>query len=295
MKKIVIVGGTASGKTKLAYDIAKTINGEIISADSRQVYRYLDIGSSKERFEDVKTHLIDIINPDQRYSAFLFKNDAKKIIKDIELKGKTPIIVGGTGLYTRALVYNLSLGKNPDFKLRKELESKTKEELQDILYSINPKFKEILNNSDINNRVRLIRYIEKGEIIQNEFDPESSENNEYIQVQINIEKEEIIKRIRNRTDNMIKLGLVDETLGVLKLGYKKDAPGLCMIGYKESVEFIEHKLTHEELIEKINKNTINLLKRQITYFGSDKNIYTIDYNKILDFINMHIQSKVNYR
>ncbi|MHB8362776.1 MAG: tRNA (adenosine(37)-N6)-dimethylallyltransferase MiaA [Patescibacteria group bacterium] len=288
MKKIVIVGGTASGKTKLAYDIAKTINGEIISADSRQVYRYLDIGSSKERFEDVKTHLIDIINPDQRYSAFLFKNDAKKIIKDIELKGKTPIIVGGTGLYTRALVYNLSLGKNPDFKLRKELESKTKEELQDILYSINPKFKEILNNSDINNRVRLIRYIEKGEIIQNEFGPESSENNEYIQVQINIEKEEIIKRIRNRTDNMIKLGLVDETLGVLKLGYKKDAPGLCMIGYKESVEFIEHKLTHEELIEKINKNTINLLKRQITYFGSDKNIYTIDYNKILDFINMHI-------
>ncbi|MHB8443569.1 MAG: tRNA (adenosine(37)-N6)-dimethylallyltransferase MiaA [Patescibacteria group bacterium] len=288
MKKIVIVGGTASGKTKLAYDIAKTINGEIISADSRQVYRYLDIGSSKERFKDVETHLIDIINPDQRYSAFLFKNDAKKIIKDIELKGKTPIIVGGTGLYTRALVYNLSLGKNPDFKLRKELGSKTKEELQYILYSINPKFKEILNNSDINNKVRLIRYIEKGEIIQNEFGPESSENNEYIQVQINIEKEKIIKRIRNRTDNMIKLGLVDETLGVLKLGYKKDAPGLCMIGYKESIEFIEHKLTHEELIEKINKNTINLLKRQITYFGNDKNIYTIDYNKILDFINMHI-------
>ncbi len=288
MKKIVIVGGTASGKTKLAYNIAKSINGEIISADSRQVYRYLNIGSSKERFEDVKTHLIDIINPDQRYSAFLFKNDAKKIIKDIELRDKIPIIVGGTGLYTRALVYNLSLGRNPDFKLRKKLETKTKEELQDILYSINPKFKEILNNSDINNKVRLIRYIEKGEITQNEFGPESFANNEYIQVQINIKKDEIIKRIRNRTNNMIKLGLIDETLGVLKLGYKKDAPGLCMIGYKESIEFIEHKLTHEELIEKINKNTINLLKRQITYFGSDKNIYTIDYNKILDFINMHI-------
>lgn len=295
MKKIVIVGGTASGKTKLAYNIAKSINGEIISADSRQVYRYLNIGSSKERFEDVKTHLIDIINPDQRYSAFLFKNDAKKIIKDIELRDKIPIIVGGTGLYTRALVYNLSLGRNPDFKLRKKLETKTKEELQDILYSINPKFKEILNNSDINNKVRLIRYIEKGEITQNEFGPESFANNEYIQVQINIKKDEIIKRIRNRTNNMIKLGLIDETLGVLKLGYKKDAPGLCMIGYKESIEFIEHKLTHEELIEKINKNTINLLKRQITYFGSDKNIYTIDYNKILDFINMHIWSEVNYR
>ncbi len=283
MKKIVIVGGTASGKTSLAYNIAKTFDGEIISSDSRQVYKYLDIGSSKERFKDIKTHLIDIINPDQRYSAFLFKQDAKKIIKDIELKGKIPIIVGGTGLYTKALVYNLSLGKSPNFKLRKELKNKTKEELQNTLYSINPRFKEILNNSDINNKVRLIRYIEKGEITKDQF-----KNKEYLQVQINIDKEEVIKRIKNRTDNMIESGIIDETLNVLKLGYKKDDPGLCMIGYKESIEFIENKINQQELIEKINKNTINLLKRQITYFRNDKNIHTLDSDKILDFIKTTI-------
>ncbi len=293
MKKIVIVGGTASGKTNLAYNIAKNINGEIISADSRQVYKYLDIGSSKERFEDIKTHLIDIITPDQRYSAFLFKNDTKKIIQEIELKGKIPIIVGGTGLYTRALVYNLSLGKNPDFKLRKELEGKTKEELQDILYSINPKFKEILNNSDRNNKIRLIRYIEKGEITDDNFGSGSNrsrsfENNEYIQVQIDMNKDEIIKRIRNRTNNMIKLGLIDETSNVLGLGYSKEDPGLSMIGYKEAIEFIENKINQQELIDKINQSTINLLKRQLTYFGGDKNILTLEDNKILDFIKTHI-------
>ncbi len=282
---IVILGPTASGKTHIAYDIAKKYNGILISADSRQVYRYLDIGSNKERFTDIPTYLIDLINPDQRYNAYQFKIDAQKIIK--ENKGKLIVIVGGTYLYIKSLIYNLQLGDKPNIEQRKELEKKDITYIQNLLKQKAPQFFTKINNSDLNNKRRLIRYLEVD--LDNMVKRRPKMENGYILIQNNISKEDIIKNIQSRTKMMMQKGLIDECKKVLSIGYSKNDPGLQMIGYKEAIGYIDGKIHNiEELEEKINKSTIKLAKKQITFLKQDKNIIHMPSQEIIEKIDKYI-------
>lgn len=282
--KIVILGPTASGKTHIAYKIAKKYNGILISADSRQVYKYLDIGSNKERFIDIPTYLIDIITPDQRYNAYQFQIDANKIIK--ENKDKPIIIVGGTYLYIKSLIYNLKLGEIPNISQRKELETKELAHIQNLLKIKNPIFFSKLNNSDLHNKRRLIRYLE---IDLSNIGKELKLNPDYKLIQSSIPKEDIIKNIQSRTKTMIKQGLIDECKKVLSIGYSKNDPGLQMIGYKETLEYIEGKIHNiEDLENRINKSTIHLMKKQITFLKQDTNISNIPPKDIIQTIDKYI-------
>lgn len=281
---IVILGPTASGKTRIAYDIAKKYNGILISADSRQVYKYLDIGSNKERFTDIPTYLIDLITPDHRYNAYQFKIDAQKVIK--ENKEKLIVIVGGTYLYIKSLIYNLQLGDKPNIEQRKKLENKDITYIQNLLKQKAPQFFTKINNSDLNNKRRLIRYLE---IDLNNMGRTPKIENGYVLIQNNISKEEIIKNIQSRTKMMMQKGLIDECKKVLSIGYSKNDPGLQMIGYKETIEYIEGKIHNiEDLEEKINKSTIKLAKKQITFLKQDKNVIHIPSQDIIQTIEGYI-------
>jgi tRNA dimethylallyltransferase len=281
---IVILGPTASGKTRIAYDIAKKYNGILISADSRQVYKYLDIGSNKERFTDIPTYLIDLITPDHRYNAYQFKIDAQKVIK--ENKEKLIVIVGGTYLYIKSLIYNLQLGDKPNIEQRKKLENKDITYIQNLLKQKAPQFFTKINNSDLNNKRRLIRYLE---IDLNNMGRTPKIENGDILIQNNISKEDIITNIQSRTKMMMQKGLIDECKKVLSIGYSKNDPGLQMIGYKETIEYIEGKIHNiEDLEEKINKSTIKLAKKQITFLKQDKNVIHIPSNEIIQTVDKYI-------
>lgn len=279
--KIVIIGPTGVGKTSVAYNICKKFQGEIISADSRQVYKYLDIGNNKEIFTDVKTHLIDVITPDKIYSAYKFKSSAEKIIINLQKDNLLPVIVGGTNFYIKALVYNLELSKlkNKDYT---GLSNKSIDKLQEILKIKDYKFYLSLNNSDRNNRRRLEKYIQSENL-----DPIRSYklDKSFKIIQIDFDETNLFNDIEARTKEMIKRGLIDECRKVLSMGYKEEDPAFQMVGYKETILYIKGDVkTINELEDLINKDTYKLIKKQITFLNSFKEKVILPKNKIIDYI-----------
>ncbi len=286
MKKIfVITGQTATGKTKLAVNYARKYDGELIIADSRQVYKGLDIitGKDKDEFGKIPAHLYDVVNPDQYFSSYDFKIRSEKIIKDILKRNKTPVIVGGTYLYISHLLYGIETERiKPDFKLRKKLANKTVNELQRILGQIELAK---LNQSDRNNPRRLIRRIE---IVRSEdtkflrLAADTSKPNgvtEFKNFRIELfalrfkEREQLIAAIRKRVEKRLSQGAVKELKRLLKKGYKLTDPGLKATGCKQIVEFIKGEISQEELIETWTKAEVNYAKRQSTFMIKDKNIH----------------------
>ena len=279
-KVIAIVGPTASGKTKLSIDLAKEINGEIISADSRLVYKGFDIASAKPTIEErcgVPHHLIDIVEPEYDYSVADFYDDAKDAIYDIISRNKTPIVAGGTGLYFRVLLetYNLPrVEANPE--LREQLELREKEELLEELKEVDFETHDRLKDS---NKRRIVRALEVIKILGKPFSELSVEKEPEFDVEWKIpeiESREILyERINKRVDIMLELGLVEETKNLInKHGRIKNI--VDTIGYREIIEYLDNNMSLEEAVDKLKQHTRNYAKRQLTWFRRNPNL-TINY------------------
>ncbi|MFZ2390604.1 MAG: tRNA (N6-isopentenyl adenosine(37)-C2)-methylthiotransferase MiaB [Minisyncoccales bacterium] len=271
-KLIIVLGPTASGKTDLAIDLAKKFNGEIVSADSRTIYKGMDIGTAKPKeIKGIPHYLIDIVSPDEDFNVALFKQEAIKKIDEIIEKGKLPILVGGTGLYIKSIVENLDFPQvKADEKLRNKLEKKETEELFEMYKSLD---KEGAIRIDKNNRRRLIRAIEVSLSLKEPFFKERKKEPIYdvLQLGIKINKKELEERIKKRVDKMIKQGLEKE-VKILSKKYCFNIPPMQTIGYREWEDYFNKKENLENTIEKIKTNTIKFAKRQMTWFKKDKTI-----------------------
>jgi tRNA dimethylallyltransferase len=278
-KLIVIVGPTASGKTDLAIKLAKKFNGEIVSADSRLVYKGMDIGTAKPKdLKGVKHYMIDIVKPNEEFNAALFKEKATETINEIIKRGRVPFLVGGTGLYIRGVVENLDFPKIlPNKKLRKELETKTAEQLFEIYQKLDPQG---ALKIDKHNTRRLIRAIEVCKSTGKSFWENRISNEplyDVLELGINIQSDELQVRIEKRVKKMIKSGLEKEVKGLFKKYNSKLAP-FNTIGYAEWRDYFKRKISKEQVELNITRNTIAFAKRQITWFKKEKSIQWINGN-----------------
>lgn len=266
-KVIAVVGPTASGKTSYAVSLAHKVNGEVVSADSRLVYKGFDIGTAKpslEECEGVPHHMIDIVEPEIDYSAGLYSQDAKKAVMDILSRGKTPIVAGGTGLYFRLLLENYDVPEvPPDYELREKLSAYTYEELRRMLEKLDPRR---ASEIEINDKKKIIRALEMAEHLEkplSEYKKELEFEVEWIG--LNFPREELYERINLRVEMMVKAGLVEETENLLKQhGRIKNLT--CTIGYQEMIAYLDNQMTLDEAKDKLKQNSRNYAKRQLTWF-----------------------------
>lgn len=279
-KVIVICGPTASGKTSLSIQLAKQINGEIISSDSMQIYKEMNIGTAKptiEEMDGIKHYLIDFVEPNQRYSVAEFKKDAEKAIDEIISKGKTPIIVGGTGLYVDSLIYGIEYQDiKIDEQYRRKLEEIAEKQGLNTLYEQAKKIdSKAMEKISPNDKKRIMRVLEiykatgKTKTEQEEESRKKELKYDYKVFAINMEREKLYERINKRVDIMIEQGLIQEVENLLKK-YTEFPTAMQGLGYKEVVEYLEGKTTKEEMIEKIKMETRRYAKRQITWFKKNK-------------------------
>ena len=300
-KIIVICGPTASGKTSLGINLANKINGEIISADSMQIYKDFSIGSSKPTEEERKQaphHLVDFVDADKRYSVADYKEDCQKAIEDILSRGKVPIIVGGTGLYIDSIIYNIKyLQISTDYTYRKQLEAIPLEDLYKRAMEIDPRAMEKISSND---RKRISRVLEIYHLTghnKTELEAESigDEIYDFRTFVLNWPREQLYERVNTRVDKMIEQGLVDEVKGVLKK-YKDFPTSMQALGYKEIRLYLDGIITLDEAIELIKTASRHYAKRQLTWFrkyegaiwlegGNDdvnSNIIIENYNRTIE-------------
>ena len=288
--EVYVIGGpTASGKSKLAVELAKKINGEIISADSMQIYKEMNIGTAKitkEEMQGIKHYLIDIVSPNERYSVSNFKKDAELAIEEILKKVKTPIIVGGTGLYIDSLIYGIEFqDEEIDTEYREKLNKIAENEGLEKLYN---KAKEIdpeaMKKISINDKKRIIRVLEiyhkTGKTkTKQEIESRKKELKYNFKVfAIDMDREKLYSRIEKRVDMMVDEGLIGEVKGILEK-YNQFPTAMQGLGYKETVEYLQNKISKEEMIEKIKKETRHYAKRQLTWFRKNKTTIWLDGEK----------------
>ncbi|MDI3115539.1 tRNA (adenosine(37)-N6)-dimethylallyltransferase MiaA [Clostridioides difficile] len=291
MKKIpliILTGPTAVGKTDLSIKLAKDMDAEIISADSMQIYEYMDIGSAKvteEEMQGVKHYLIDEVKPDYPFSVSEFQQRAKKYIYEINEKGKCALVTGGTGLYLNSLIYNMDFAQSDaNNELREELQNQLAEKGIDYMHN---KLKELdeesANRIHKNNTKRVIRALEvclSGKKM-NDFSSDLKFNEEYqpIIIVLNRDREHLYQRINMRVDIMLKNGLVEEVKKLLSMGFKKDMISMQGIGYKEILKYLDGEYTYEEAIEIIKRDSRRYAKRQITWFKRYKTAKWFDLDQ----------------
>lgn len=285
-KVIVICGPTASGKTNLSIELAKKINGQVVSADSMQIYKDMNIGTAKptkEEMGNIEHYLLDFVSPEQRYSVADFKKDSKEAIKKILSEEKIPIIVGGTGLYIDSLIYEIEYNDMKiDHKYRKELESIIEEKGLDYLYKqaleIDPEAMKIISKND---KKRIMRVLEiyhetgKTKTEQERISRSKEVEYDYKVFAINMDREVLYDRINKRVDVMIDNGLIEEVKNLLQK-YKTFPTSMQGLGYKEVVSYFKKEITKEEMIEKIKQETRRYAKRQLTWFRKNKQTIWID-------------------
>ena len=286
-KVIVICGPTASGKTSLSIELAKKINGEIVSADSMQIYDEMQIGTAKpdeEEMQGIKHYLIGNVAPTKRYSVPEYKTDAIQAIEEIIQKGKMPIIVGGTGLYVNSLIYGIDYPEiETDLEYRAELEKTAEEKGLEYLYNKALEIdKEAMKNISPNDQKRILRvleiYKETGKT-KTQLEIESRKNGipyDYKVFALNMPREILYERINRRVDIMIEKGLIEEVKKLYEKYGEKLTTSMQGIGYKEVVEYLNGNCTKEEMIEKIKMETRRYAKRQLTWFRKIENIEWLD-------------------
>ena len=297
-KVIVIVGPTASGKTALSIELAKKINGEIISCDSMQIYKDLNIGSAKptiEEMQGIKHYLIDEVEPTQRFSVAEYKKRAEKAIEEIIKKGKIPIVVGGTGLYANSLIYGIEYNEiEYDEKYRNELMklAQTEEGLESLFekaQKIDPKAMEKISKNDKKRIVRILEIYNSTGKTKTEQEKESRKKEvkyDYKVFALNMERSVLYERINKRVDIMLEQGLIEEVKNILKK-YNEFPTAMQAIGYKEIVEYFNGDLTKQEAIEKIKQESRRYAKRQLTWFKKIANVKWLDgLNKIQNNVNI---------
>ena len=302
MKKplIILTGPTAVGKTKLSIKLAKAVNGEIISADSMQVYHYMDIGSAKilpEEMEGVPHHLVDCLDPDEEFNVVRFQQMAKEAIEDIYARNRIPILVGGTGFYIQAVTGDIDFTEcGEDNSYRKELEQMAKEQgaevLHNMLAKVDPESAIAIHANNTKRVIRALEYYQQtGEPIsqhnKQQREKESPYNLAYFV--LNDERSHLYARIDARIDEMLKEGLVDEVKRLQQMGYHKGMVSMQGLGYKEILSYLDGTWSLEEAVYVLKRDTRHFAKRQITWFKREKNVewfykpdYDYDENKILD-------------
>lgn len=298
-KVIVICGPTASGKSMLSIELAKKINGEIISADSMQIYKDMDIGTAKvtkEEMQGIKHYLIDVVSPDERYSVADFKKDAENCIEEILKNKKIPIIVGGTGLYIDSIVNRIEYNEiYTDLRYREELEKIAEKEGLDNLYKIameiDMEATKKISNNDKKRIIRILEIYKSTGKTKTELEIESRKKMpkyDFTLFGTIIEREKLYNKINLRVDKMIEDGLIEEVKKIFKK-YDKFPTSMQGIGYKEIKEYLDEKCTKEEAIEKIKMETRRYAKRQITWFKRNKNIIWLDMQDS-NMINNHLNT-----
>ncbi|MBR3607354.1 MAG: tRNA (adenosine(37)-N6)-dimethylallyltransferase MiaA [Lachnospiraceae bacterium] len=301
-KLIILTGPTAVGKTKLSLELAKKVGGEIISADSMQIYEMMDIGSAKikkEEMQGIPHHLIDCISPSQEFNVVIFQKMALNAMEEIEKRNKIPIIVGGTGFYIQSVLYQIDFTPNEDQgEVRKELETlaltKGKEYLHEKLREVDP-----LSAREIhaNNQKRVIRALEYYRLTG---EPISKHNIEQRQKEspydfsyfvLNDKRERLYQRIDQRVDEMVSQGLVEEVRALKNMGYDRSFVSMQGLGYKEILDYLEDKISLDEAVYRIKRDTRHFAKRQITWFKREKEViwvqkdlFDYDEEKILNYM-----------
>ena len=284
LKGIIISGATGVGKTDLSIKLAKRLNADIISADASQVYKFLDIGTAKvteDEMQGIKHYMIDVVEPDEDYSGGDFEVEVNKILHEKEENAENIILVGGTGLYIRAITDGFSDLPTKDEKIRKDLEKKSLEELQEILKALDL---QAYNEIDLNNKLRLVRAIEVCKITGGKFSELrvkniKKNNYNFLKVFLTRNREELYERINKRVDIMIQKGLVEEAKKVYN-NYEDSLYKISAIGYKELFNYFDGKVSLEEAIEDIKRESRRYAKRQMTWFRKEKDYLIYNLSEI---------------
>lgn len=299
---IILTGPTAVGKTELSIKLAKAVNGEIISADSIQVYKYMDIGSAKvtkEEMDGVKHYLIDVLDPTDEFNIYVFKKMATEAMEEIYAKGKVPIIAGGTGFYIQSILYDIEFAEEEgDRTYRHQLEEKASLEgvsvIHKLLEEVDPKSAAQIHENNLKRVIRALEYYhETGQPISehNEEQRQKISPYNFRYYVLNMDREKLYERINLRVDIMLENGLLDEVKKLKDMGYSDDLVSMQGIGYKEIRQYIDGKCIYEEAVDTLKKNTRNFAKRQLTWFRREEDVTWLnhenfgnDKDKILDFI-----------
>lgn len=307
-KLIILAGPTASGKTSVSIDLAKILGGEIISADSMQVYKYMDVGTAKisvEEMQGVKHHLIDVLDPKEDFNIVKFQNMVKCSIEEIVKNGHIPILVGGTGFYIQSIIYDIDFNTEDDnSSVRKKLEEEYDTLGADFMYE---KLKKIDSVSagiiHKNNKKRIIRAIEffliNNEPISSHNEVQRKKNSpyDYRFFVLNPPRDILYERINKRVDIMVENGLVDEVKKLREMGLSMENISMQGIGYKEIIEYLDGEVSLESAIENIKQNTRHMAKRQVTWFKREKDVIYVDpfsfesNEKIVDYMIEKIKTE----
>ena len=291
-KVLFILGPTGVGKSELAIKLAQMFDGEIISADSVQVFRGLDIGSakvSKKEQEMVKHHAIDILNPNERFSVFDYVKLTKQLIDEISLRGKLPIIVGGTALYVKALTEGYDFGGDGEnSELRKNLEKLSEQELVEKLKELAP---EKVDEIDLKNKRRLIRAVQIA--IEGKSVAKEKPNMQFLVLALTCPREQLYEKINLRVDKMMESGLVDEVKRLKRQGLTKADQSMNAIGYKEILSYLDGEINLDEAVNLIKQHTRNYAKRQMTFIRSLNchQVLRSDESKIISLVEEFYDNK----
>lgn len=299
---IILTGPTAAGKTKLSIELAKSINGEIISADSMQVYRHMDIGSAKirpEEMQGIRHYLVDILEPTEDFNIVLFQKYAKQAIAEIYEKGKIPIIVGGTGFYIQSVLYDIDFQESEeDTVLRAELEllarEKGAEYLHNMLSEIDDKAAQEIHANNVKRVIRAIEFCRNtgrkiSEHNETEREKKSAYDSRYFV--LTDKREKLYEKIDQRVDSMIEEGLVDEVKRLVDMGCRRESTAMQGLGYKEIISYLAGEITLDEAVYIIKRDTRHFAKRQLTWFRRERDViwvekdqFAYDDEKMLNYI-----------
>ena len=289
---IVLTGPTAVGKTSLSIDLAKAVDGEIISADSMQVYKYMNIGTAKITEEEkcgIPHFLIDEFEPDEEFNVTIFKNKVMGYIKDIKSRGKVPIIVGGTGFYIQSVIYDINFNEyGDDSNVRKKYEAMAetigKSELHKKLALVDREYADSVSENNVKKVVRALTFFEMtGEKLSehNKRERERRSPFDFAYFVLTMDRKKLYERIDKRVDLMFDMGLVDEVKALMAKGYDKSLVSMQGIGYKEVIDYLNGKTSLEECIDIIKRDTRHFAKRQLTWFKREKVATYIDKDEFV--------------
>ena len=289
---IVLTGPTAVGKTSLSIALAKAVGGEIISADSMQVYKYMNIGTAKITEEEkcgIPHFLIDELEPDEEFNVTIFKNKVMGYIKDIKSRGKVPIIVGGTGFYIQSVIYDINFNEyGDDSNVRKKYEAMAetigKSELHKKLALVDREYADSVSENNVKKVVRALTFFEMtGEKLSehNKRERERRSPFDFAYFVLTMDRKKLYERIDKRVDLMFDMGLVDEVKALMAKGYDKSLVSMQGIGYKEVIDYLNGKTSLEECIDIIKRDTRHFAKRQLTWFKREKVATYIDKDEFV--------------
>ena len=292
MKKeplVILTGPTAVGKTKLSIALAKAIGGEIISADSMQVYRHMDIGSAKIRLEEMEGiphYLVDVLEPWEEFHVVRFQQMAKEAMKKIREHGHIPILVGGTGFYIQAIVKDIDFTENEASPYREELTRLAEEKGADFLYEklqkVDPKSAQIIHAHNVKRIIRALEFYQMTGKKISEHNTEQREKSspyQFVYFVLQDERAKLYKRIEARIDEMLQDGLIEEVTALKEMGLKRGMVSMQGLGYKEILAYLDGECTLEEAVEILKRDTRHFAKRQITWFKREEEVIWLDKGK----------------